>query len=196
MFRLLVILFSFSLCDSISSISHAQQTYQVCPTVSCYCQPCITVYKAGIESSDLQVHIRGARHNVVEAYFNENVERYLVPDGTDLCRNGRVLLPTKNDRGTFAIRYANVGFTAFGWKGEKLVPLTLGRNEYPVSGIDPGPHVVQIDIDPACPIHIEWVTTRVLRITHGRGLAQEYLLRFDGDAKPWKLLYNGPVGLP
>ncbi len=193
MSRLLVIgilLFALRASEAI-----AQHHYQCCPTVYC-CKPCTTVYKAGNESADLQVHIRGTRHNVVEAFFNESAQRYSVPDGIDLCANGGVLMPAKNDRGTFAIRYGTAGFTAFGWKGEDLVPLTLGRNEYPGSGIDPGPHVVQIDIDPACPVHLEWVTTRVLRITHGRGLSQEYLLRFDGDAKSWKLLYNGPVGSP
>ncbi|WP_428305432.1 hypothetical protein [Lacipirellula sp.] len=174
----------------------AERARQCCPTVYCWCQPCTTIYKAGNESSDLQVHIRGSRHDVVEAFFNESAQRYSVPDGIDLCANGRVLMPAKNDRGTFAICYGTAGFTAFGWKGEDLFPLTCGRNEYPASGTDPGPHIVQIDIDSACPIHLEWVTTRVLRITHGRGLAQEYLLRFDGDAKPWKLLYKGPVGSP
>jgi len=105
-------------------------------------------------------------------------------------------MPKKNDRGTFAIGYGCAGFAAFGWKGDKMVPLNLGRNEYPPTGMDPQPHVVQIDIDPACPIHIEWVTTRILRITHGPKLGSEYLVRFDGDAKPWKLLYSGPVGTP
>ena len=181
---------------SISTPAMAGHARQCRPNVCCSCLPCTTTYTAGSESADLHVQIRGTRHNVVEAFFNESAQRYVVPNGVDLCAHGRVLIPSKNDRGTFAICYGSAGFTAFGWKGEEIVPLTLGRNEYPPSGVDPGPHVVQIDIDSACPIHLEWVTTRVLRITHGRGLAQEYLLRFDGDAKPWKLLYSGPVGSP
>lgn len=189
----------FLFCIALLSAGYpavAGYSRQCCQTACYFCPTCVTVYKAGTESADLQIHIRGSRHNVIEAFFNESAQRYSVPNGIDLCANGRVLLPAKNDRGTFAICYGTAGFTAFGWKGEDLVPLTLGRNEYPASGIDSGSHVVQIDIDPVCPIRLEWVTTRVLRITHGRGLAQEYLLRFDGDAKPWKMLYNGPVGSP
>jgi len=160
------------------------------------CTCCTTVYTAGDESPDLQVHIRGSSHNVLEVFFNEQFERYPVPDGINLCTHGKVLLAKKNDKGTFAIRFGRAGFTAFGWKGDTLVPLTLGRNEFPPSGLDTQPHVVEISLDPTCPIHLEWITTRILRITHGPKLGQEYLVRFDGDAKPWKLLYDGPVGAP
>jgi hypothetical protein len=162
----------------------------------CYCATCQTVYKAGDASSDLQVHIRGPNHNVLEVYFNENLERYQVPAKIDLCRYGKVLLAKRNDLGTFAVTYGTAGFTAFGWKGNKIIPLTVGRNEYPPTGADPNPHVVQIDIDPTYPICLEWVTNRILRITHGRQYLKEYIIRFDGDSKPWKLLYSGPTDGP
>lgn len=166
--------------------------YQNVPQVCYY--PCYTVYKAGEESKDLQVHLRGASYNVLEIFFNENVGRYAIPNSLNICTHGRVLMPQKNDRGTFAVQYGWAGFTAFGWKGDQMVTLTTGRNEYPPTESDPNPHAVQIDIDPRYPIQVEWVTTRILRIVHGPNCGLEYLVRFDGDAKPWKLLYTGPVG--
>lgn len=152
-----------------------------------------TVYKTGDDSGDLQVHVRGPQHNMLEIFFHENLERYAIPNGIDLCRNGRVLVPAKNDLGTLAVQYGTTGFTAFGWKGNAIIPLTVGRNTYPPTGSDPDPHVVDIDLDPACPICLEWVSPRILRITHGPRLGLEYVVRFDGDSKPWKVLYSGPV---
>jgi len=160
------------------------------PVVFYYC-PCQTVYLAGPESGDLQVRIVGRGSNMIEAYFGENLARYDVPDGIDLCRYGAVLVPQKNPFGTFAIRYSNDRFTAFGWMGSDMLPLTSGRNEYRMPGGQV--HVVQIDLEPGVPIDVIWVTSRILKIVHGHHLDQEYIVRFDGDSRPWKLLYAGPV---
>jgi hypothetical protein len=162
-----------------------------CPSPIPLCQ---TVYRAGDNSADLQVHIVGPGSSTLEVYFNENLQRYAVPGDIDLCRYGAVLMPDKNTFGTFAIRYGPNGFTAFGWKGASLVPLTAGRNEYPQPN---GTNlVIQIDLEPDLPIDFCWVTTRIARIVHGPNLDQVYILRYDGDAQPWKLLYSGPVRKP
>ncbi|WP_406694491.1 hypothetical protein V5E97_25795 [Singulisphaera sp. Ch08] len=170
-----------------AGLGHHGHTHPPCPPP---CIPCYTLYRTGEDPGDLQVHIRGASFNLIEIYFKEErFARYAVPDNINLCAYGRIILAPKNEFGTFAIAYGHSGFTAFGWSGSRIVPLTNGQNVFYVDGT---PHVVRID--PAYPIVVEWVTTRILRITHGPGCSQESVFRFDGDARPWKVLHDGPVG--
>jgi hypothetical protein len=157
--------------------------------------PCQTVYRSGPEPEDLQVRIVGRGSSTIEAYFKDQLARYEIPGGIDICRYGAVRLAEKsksNDLGTFAVLYSNDGFTAFGWDNGKVVPLTAGLNSYPQTGGKP-PYTVQIDLVPGYPIEVIWVTSKVLRIAHGPCLDQVYIIRFDGGSQPWSMLYHGPV---
>lgn len=157
--------------------------------------PCQVVYRSGPDPEDLQVRIVGRGSSTVEAYFKDNLARYEVPRGIDLCRYGAVLLaekPKTNDTGTFAVLYSNDGFTAFGWDKGGVVPLTAGLNSYPQPG-GTSSYTVQIDLERGHPIQVIWVTSKILRITHGPRLDRVYIVRFDGGSKPWSILHAGPI---
>jgi hypothetical protein len=136
-----------------------------------------TRFETGPDSDDLKVFIVGERLDTIEAYFKtEYFYRETFPN-TSLLGAHRIALAKKNKVGTFAVQIGD-GSTvrAYGWRSSQEKPLTY-----------------DIAVDPSCGVHMEWVTDRIIKVTHGPGLTKSTVVRFNGPEgadKAWTELFK------
>jgi hypothetical protein len=159
---------------------HASLPAVVCPPPVCdVCEPPPgSVFRAGDEAANLQVHVVGTRFDTLEVYFsNQYFFRDKLNGAGDLRLDNSVILAPANPYGTFAVRYGpgQETFKVYGWKTNETSPVSFG----PIA-VDPG--------SPAC---LRWVTPRILKVTYGPEQSKTFILRFNDSDKPWTVLYRG-----
>ena len=83
--------------------------------------------------------------------------------------------------GTFAVLHDGGSLVkVYGWK--------LNNNN---PGAEAKPEMLDVPVDPGCPIVMQWVTDRILMIRHGAGLSKTKIIRFTDSNTPWKTLFEG-----
>ena len=140
------------------------------------CVPCPTIYKAGSEGDDLQVHVVGKTFDTIEAYFREEYYRETLPLTNVHC--GRVSLAPKNPYGTFVVQLGACGdsIKAYGWKKGQFKPTTTKI----------------ITPEKGTPLNLSWVTPRILKATYG--VDKSLIIRFNDSDEGWSLLHSdGPT---
>lgn len=146
-----------------------------CNTLS-ECGPTILV--AGEQPGDLKVAICGESFDTIEAFFREELFYREKLPGTANLHCGNVALAPRNDFGTFAVRFGpNLdSFKVYGWRKDSEKP-----------------EAKALTLEPGYPIAIQWMTTRILKVTYGPNLTKEYIIRFnDSNITPWTELL-GPT---
>lgn len=145
---------------------------------NCSCVACPTIYRAGDDADDLQVHVVGSRFDTIEAYFRQEYYRETLPTANLHCR--RVVLGPDDAYGTFAVQLGDAcdSFKAYGWKQGKFEP-TATMILTPEAG---------------CCACLHWVTPRILKITWGR--AKELVIRFNDSDEGWSVLYSDAPQYP
>ena len=65
---------------------------------------------------------------------------------------------------------------------------------------NPRPEPRTLTFEPGCPIEMEWITTRIIKVKYGPHHEKQCILRFTDADKPWerltRLTTNGLRSLP
>jgi hypothetical protein len=166
---------------TVTHAGHPRGRQVSCPAVECptpcdVCDPLPgSVFLAGSDLENLQVHVVGARRDKLEIYFRNEFFPDTLDGATNLQLNNSVVLAPANPYGTFAVRYGpdQETFKVYGWKKNETAPVSYG----PIA-VDRG--------SPAC---LRWVTPRILKITYGPEQSKTFILRFNDSDTPWTVLY-------
>ena len=153
-------------------------------------QACRTVYMAGEEDGQLQVHITGKSFNTVEAYFSNNYYTDTITGESNLHCHSHILLAKPSDYGTFAIRYGRCAdqFVAYGFfKKDRQIKITNDPRQ--ISHGDVG---LVLGVEPGFPISLSWVSNRLLKVKHGANGSKSLVLKFFGDEGSgyWSVLHG------
>jgi hypothetical protein len=138
--------------------------------------------RAGDQPGDLQIHVVGEHHDIIEVYFHvegvdlDQFRRVPFPNTLHIDLDDDVILAPKNAGGTFALIYGKHRdyVKAFGWKA--------GTTE--LESFD-------LPVEPGYPVRLKWVTTQILKAQFGKGYSKECVVQFNakGD-QAWKILFS------
>lgn len=168
----------------------AQQLQVGCGTPVLQCCPNLVIPKlksldVGEESEDLKLRIVGKQSATIEAYFREEYFRHQFLETFDLGCNEDVVAAKKNELGTFAVR--------FGKNRDQFQVFGFRKNNYAKPQSTP-----IIVLEEGCPIRLEWITSRILKVYYGPAQQKEYVIRFNDLKSPqtWTGLYQTDAETP
>jgi hypothetical protein len=152
--------------------------FQHCRTTCAPVRVCQTVYRAGEQDGQLQVHISGTTFNTVETYLFDNYYVDAISGEMNLHCCSQILLAPPSDYGTFAIRYgrSHDQFVAYGvFKKGKQIKITNDSRQLTAGNVG-----LVVGVDTGFPISLGWVSTRLLKIKHGPQGSKSLVLKFFG----------------
>lgn len=145
-----------------------------------------TAFNAGEGAEELQVHIGGPTRNILEAYYAHNYLTDIIKGYRDLHVYGQVYMG-KPASGTFLVQYgqSHEKFVAYGfYRKNELVKITNDPANWKPNRKDDQ----MVSLTPGHPISFTWISTRVLKITHGLDGSVTTVIRFNADNGTWSLL--------
>ncbi len=136
-----------------------------------------TQLATGSDPEDLKIHIEGPYFDTIEVFFQNQFYRETFPNTAWLQYGNCIALAPKNPKkplGTFAVLHGcGSSVKVYGWTTSPVPP----------------PKSMEIPVDMGCPVTMQWVTDRILKVRYGPGLAKETIVRFDDATPAWTQLY-------
>lgn len=136
-----------------------------------YACPC---YPTRFQLGELLVEVVGKERNSVEAYWHNEVFTQKFADSHNIHINGIHL--SKGDQGLFVIRPSAQQVTLVGWR-ENFEPKSVNQSTHF------GDNTIKKALPHNAPIHVEWKTDQILRISQWNEEAESAcFLRFKNNA--------------